>query len=66
MNKRLKRNSVSPEKEIKRKILVPNKSILANIISDQIKNNKKADEEEVNKANVNFKKLDNTDRKVIF
>lgn len=43
---------------------LPNKGVLANIIQEHVRTNKKTDTEEVERANVNFKKLDNSERKV--
>ena len=61
MNK--KERSDSPVKNVDVKVRLPNKGILANLINENKRTNKKLDDEEFDRANTQFKKLDHSDRR---
>ncbi len=61
MNKKIR--SDSPVKNVDIKVRLPNKGILANLINENKRTNKKLDDEELDRANVQFKKLDHSERR---
>ena len=60
VNKKVR--SDSPVKNPDLKVMLPNKNILACLINENKRTNKKLDEEEVERANHLFKKLDHSER----
>ena len=61
-NKKTRKDSPT---QINKQITLPNKGRLANILQDNVRINRKLDDDEVQRADIELKKIDNSGRNVI-